>query len=237
VPAGQPALAVFDLAGTTIRDRGEVAAAFLSALAGAGISVARETIAAWRGASKREVVANLVAAQRPALDLNERDRLSAAIHGDFRRALRVRFESCADLAFADAAPLFRRLRAAGIAIALNSGFDRDLVDLVVRAAGWPAPWFVAVASADDVARGRPSPDLIQWCMARAGVADPGRVAVVGDTRRDLEAAASAGVAWRIGVTRGAHDRATLEAAQATHVVDTLSAIAGVLIGTGMPSVS
>ncbi|MGN6390889.1 MAG: HAD hydrolase-like protein [Gemmatimonadales bacterium] len=50
------------------------------------------------------------------------------------------------------------------------------------------------------------------------------VAVVGDTRLDLEAAWNAGAAWRIGVLTGAHDRAALEAAPSTHVVEAVAAL-------------
>ena len=53
------------------------------------------------------------------------------------------------------------------------------------------------------------------------MADAGRTAVGGDTRLDLEAARNAGVAWRIGVLTGAHDRATLAAAPHTHLLDSV----------------
>ena len=46
--------------------------------------------------------------------------------------------------------------------------------------------------------------------------------MVGDTRLDLEAAWNAGVAWRIGVLTGAHDRATLAAARPTHVLRSIA---------------
>jgi phosphonatase-like hydrolase len=119
---------------------------------------------------------------------------------------------------------FERLRTAGIKIALNSGFDRDIMDLILRRVGWPAGLLDAVVCGDDVAAGRPAPDLILESMERTGVRDPDRVAAVGDTRLDLEAAAAAGARYRIGVLSGAHGREILEAAPCTHLVQSVAAV-------------
>ena len=64
--------------------------------------------------------------------------------------------------------------------------------------------------------------MILQAMDRCGIADPARVAVVGDTRLDLEAAWNAGARWRIGVLTGAHDRATLAAAPHTHLLPSVA---------------
>src|SRR5260221_6447982 len=48
-----PQLVVFDLGGTIVRDRGDVAAAFASALDHAGIAFDAAEIAEWRGAPQR----------------------------------------------------------------------------------------------------------------------------------------------------------------------------------------
>jgi phosphoglycolate phosphatase-like HAD superfamily hydrolase len=75
-----------------------------------------------------------------------------------------------------------------------------------------------VVCGDDVARGRPAPDLIVRAMAATGTADASVVANVGDTTMDLEAGHAAGVRWNVGVTSGAHDRARLERAPHTHLI-------------------
>ena len=213
-----PELVVFDLAGTTIRDRGEVPAAFVEALAGASIVVEPAAITRWRGASKREALNHLVAAARPDLGAGDRAMLVASTYRTFCDALTTRLTATPDLAFPGALPTFERLRQAGIRLALNSGFDRALVAAIVEATGWPLDLFDAVVSGDDVEAGRPAPDMIFVCMEAAGVRDATRVAVVGDTRLDLEAGLNAGAGWRIGVLTGAHDRATLERAPYTHIV-------------------
>ena len=81
-------------------------------------------------------------------------------------------------------------------------------------------------------RGRPAPDLILGAMDRLGVADPGAVAVVGDTVSDLEAGHAAGAGAVIGVLSGAHDEATLAAASPTAVIADVTRLIEVL-GRGM----
>jgi phosphoglycolate phosphatase-like HAD superfamily hydrolase len=65
-------------------------------------------------------------------------------------------------------------------------------------------------------------------MDRLGVADPGAVAVVGDTVSDLEAGHAAGAGAVIGVLSGSHDEAALAAASPTAVIDDVTSLIEVL---------
>lgn len=220
----QPALVIFDLGGTTIRDRGEVSAAFAGALAASSLTAESGAIAAWRGASKREVLARLVAEQRPALDDADREALGTTTYRQFSTLLVERLQGARDLAFPEAQSAFERLQGAGIRVALNSGFDRAILDVILAAVSWPARLIDTLVCSDDVPAGRPAPFMIFRSMERTGVGDVRRVAVVGDTRLDLEAGANAGVAYRIGVLTGAHDRATLARAPNTHLVESVARV-------------
>jgi phosphonatase-like hydrolase len=142
----------------------------------------------------------------------------------FQDALETRLRAAPGLAMADAAPVFERLKSAGIRIALNSGFDRPVLTTILALAGWSDGVFDAVVCGDDVSMGRPAPLMIFRSMAEIGVTDPRRVAVIGDTRLDLEAGANAGVAYRVAVLTGAHDRATLERGPYTHIVPSVGAV-------------
>ena len=79
-----------------------------------------------------------------------------------------------------------------------------------------------VVCGDDVASGRPAPDLIHEAMANVGVTEPLQVATVGDTSLDLEAGAAAGVGWNIGVLSGAHGRDALERSPHTHILGSVA---------------
>jgi phosphoglycolate phosphatase-like HAD superfamily hydrolase len=63
-------------------------------------------------------------------------------------------------------------------------------------------------------------------MERCGIDDVRTVAVVGDTRLDLEAGWNAGAPWRIGVLTGAHDRSMLEQGPYTHLLASATEVPG-----------
>ncbi len=80
----------------------------------------------------------------------------------------------------------------------------------------------ATISSDEVARGRPYPDMILELMRRMGVSDPQRVAKVGDTPADLEEGRNACCGLIVGVTRGTHSRDELERYPHTHLIGTVA---------------
>ena len=208
-----PALVVFDLAGTTVCDDGQVPAAFSAALAGHGIAVTAEQLEAVRGASKREAVLRFVG------DPGRAEQVFAV----FRRELARLYRERGVRAIAGAERAFASLGERGVKVVLNTGFDRETTSLLLEALGWGA---MPVVCGDDVARGRPAPDLIRRGMEVAGVRDARLVANVGDTALDLEAGHAAGVGWNIAVLTGAHRRERLERAPHTHIVESVAEVAG-----------
>ena len=205
-------LMVFDMAGTTVEDGGQVPVAFNAALGECGIALTDEQLAAVRGASKREAIAELVARHA-----------SPAWHGraehvyaSFVRHLQREFAHGVK-ALPGAEETFDYLREHGIGIALSTGFDRDIAALLLDALGWraKADYFVC---GDDVPRGRPAPYLIFRAMEATGIDSVHDVATVGDTVLDLQAGYNAGVRLNIGTLSGAHDRAKMLREPHTHLV-------------------
>jgi phosphonatase-like hydrolase len=214
----RPDLVVCDLAGTTIYDRGEVPAAFEQALREAGLRFDAAEVSAWRGASKREVVGRLIARQDGGGAI-EIDR----VYRRFRELLLQRLAHAGPLSLPGVHETLARLKADGCRLAATTGFDRDVVETILAAVPW-AELLDAWVCGDDVAQGRPAPFMIFRAMERCGVVDVRRVAVVGDTRLDLEAGWNAGAGWRIGVLTGAHDRVTLATAPHTHLCDAVTVL-------------
>jgi phosphoglycolate phosphatase len=213
-----PSLVVFDMAGTTIQDDGQVPAAFTVALAAHGISATPEQINRVRGASKRQAVLRFVPEGPRQADE------AAAIYARFREELAHRYTADGVRAMVGAAEVFRDLRHRGIKVALTTGFDRETTVLLLSSLQWLEDTVDSIVCGDDVAQGRPAPDLIYRAMADTGIADATRVAAVGDTTLDLDAGARAGVGWNIGVLSGAHRRDALERAPHTHIVDSVAAL-------------
>jgi phosphonatase-like hydrolase len=213
-----PELIVFDFAGTLLRDDGAVLAAYRSALRAHNIPFTEADLAARRGAAKRSVFREL--AGRPTRT-KATDELADRALEDFEVALRGEYTSGPICPIDGSEAVVRSLKESGARVALSSGFDRALVDLLVSRLGWEQ-LFHRVLAADDAPAGRPAPYLIFRAMVDLGVHDVARVAVVGDTPLDLAAAGNAGVGWVIGVLSGAHGVETLGLARHTHLLPSVA---------------
>jgi phosphonoacetaldehyde hydrolase len=64
--------------------------------------------------------------------------------------------------------------------------------------------FDHLVASDEVAAGRPAPDMIRYLMAKAQVTDPSCVVKVGDTPVDIAEGRNAG-AWSIGILRSSNE--------------------------------
>jgi phosphonatase-like hydrolase len=205
------------MAGTTVADRGDVPAAFTEALAEAGITTSAAQLSDVRGSSKRDAVRRLLGAAATDADV-------ARVYDNFTKRLSARYANGGAAPIAGAAEQIARLRAHGVRVALNTGFDRAITSQLLDALGW-RDMADAVICGDDVAAGRPAPDMIRAAMRRCGVTNAADVANVGDTTLDLEAAHAAGTGWNIGVWSGAHDRARLAGAPHSHLLPSVADVA------------
>jgi len=116
---------------------------------------------------------------------------------------------------------FARLRAAGVKVALTTGFSPATQALLIDALGWRELVDLWLAPAD-VGRGRPFPDLPLGALLRLGGTDVRGLAVAGDTAADIRSGVRAGAGVVAGVRTGAHDDATLRAAGASIVIDSIA---------------
>ncbi len=217
------ALVVFDLAGTTVQDTGQIPDAFTKALQKHDLTVTQDDLRAVRGASKREAIRQLVERQRPeALARTEQ------VYQAFRERLRETFTRDGVPAIPGASETFAWLRDRKIKVALNTGFDRDITGLLLRALGWDKGVADAVVCGDDVPQGRPAPYMIFRAMEAAGIHSVHRIVNVGDTALDLQAGHNAGVRVNVGVLSGAHTKDLLERAPHTHLIASVVALPDLL---------
>lgn len=119
--------------------------------------------------------------------------------------------------FADAVATVRELRERGVPLAVASSSPRERLDRTLRAAGLAALLPVTVAG-DEVARGKPAPDMLLAAAERLGAA-PADCIVVEDAPVGVDAALAAGMT-AVAIRRAA----ALDGLGAAHVVlDTLTA--------------
>ena len=206
------------MAGTTVQDHGEVPGAFNAALADHNLAATPAQLNSVRGSSKRQAVLNLTP-EGP-----DRALRADAIYASFRARLRQRYEADGVMPMDGAAELFLWLRAKGIRVALNTGFDRDITTLLLKALEWQDDVVDTVVCGDDVRQGRPAPYMIFHAMEGTGTTDVRQVMNIGDTALDLHAGHNAGVAWNIGVLSGAHSMEQLQAAPHTRILSSIAAL-------------
>ncbi len=218
-------LVVFDIAGTTIRASDQVPAAFSEAFANVGIALSNEEIQTVRGRSKHEAISELLDQHR-ADGTKQLDPIEVV--GDFQKILLRRYETQGIETIDGVEGTFEWLKQRNIKIALTTGFDRNLAGHLIRKVGWEET-FDAVVCNDDVARGRPAPDLIFRAMEWTACEKPDRVAAVGDTVPDLQAAENAGVQWSIAVLTGAHTEDQLRSCRYSAIIASVAQLPEALV--------
>jgi len=211
-------LAIFDVAGTIVQDRGEVLRAFSTALEKHGIAHTTAELKEWKGASKQEVIRHFV---RRRAKPEASESAVAAVYGDFRRELERHYRDNGVLPIPGAAETFARLHEHGILLATTSGFYREISELILELSGWHDV-FSARISSSDVLAGRPAPYMIFRAMETAGVTSVREVINVGDTPLDLQAGTNAGVREVVGVLTGLHGRERLQQEPHTALLDSVA---------------
>ncbi|CRK53767.1 HAD family hydrolase [Rhodococcus sp. RD6.2] len=211
------ALAVLDMAGTTVSDDGLVLRAFDEAATAVGLEAegperdhARTYVLDTMGQSKIEVFLALFGTQERAEQAN--------------LAFEAAYEALADGGISPipgAAEAITVLRSAGVKVALTTGFSRGTQKKILATLGWEDLADITLCPAD-AGRGRPFPDMILTALMRTGVADVRDVAVLGDTSSDIVSGLRAGASIVAGTLTGAHDEESLRAAGATHVVGSVA---------------
>jgi len=214
----RPTLLVTDFAGTTMRDDGTVLAAYRVALTEFGIPFSEDDLAARRGASKRAVFRELAGRTYAPEEVNE---IAERALKRFEQALRNEYKTGDVAEVPGAENALTSLKRAGVKLALTTGFDRGLLDMLVGRLEWSTLFDLTLASSDAPA-GRPAPFLIYRAMIELNVGDVRQVAVLGDTPLDLQSGTNAQAGWVIGVLSGAHGIETLGATPHTHLLPSVA---------------
>ena len=220
-------LVIFDMAGTTVNDEDGVNRCVRDTLRQVGVAVSREAVNTVMGIPKPDALRYLIEQSGRRELLGER---IEAIHADFvARMIRFYQSDPSVYEIPGTSDTFRRLRASNIKVALDTGFSRDIVDVVLARLGWSVSnQLDATVASDEVARGRPYPDMIQKVMGDLGVREAHCVAKVGDTPSDLQEGINAGCGLVVGVTGGSHSAGQLRLCDHTHLIGTVAELPALL---------
>ena len=93
-----------------------------------------------------------------------------------------------------------QLQSKGIKVGLTTGYNREMMNIVLQGFYRDGVRPDTVVCAEEVAKGRPAPWMIFNCMQNLGVYPADAVVKIGDTIPDIESGINAGC-WSIGVAK------------------------------------
>lgn len=224
-------LVVFDMAGTTVLDKGNVADSFIDAFLQHNIVVKRSAVKTVMGWRKIDAIKLLLEKFHPQPGLNEEE-LIEMIHTAFINNM-IRFykedKDIKPLPFAE--DVFGQFKKEGVKVALNTGFTRAITDTILQRLHWNngESKIDYVIASDEVPEGRPYPFMIQTIMQQLEVTDPKQVAKIGDTEVDVQEGRNADCGLVVSVTTGAYSRDQLEQYHPDHIIDSLSELPSLIL--------
>jgi phosphonatase-like hydrolase len=222
-------LVVFDVAGTTVVDDDNVADALREALLDVGVETGRDACVSVMGLAKPAALRALCADRVESHDLA---RVVASAHGCFVERMIHHYSTSAGVRAIDGAEAtFEALREEGIAVALDTGFSRPVLDAILLRLGWYDDVVDFTVTSDEVEAGRPHPFMIRRAMSLAGVSTVKNVMKVGDTVADMREGVEARVGTIVGVLSGSGQRDELLAAGATAILADVATLPRLIFGT------
>lgn len=217
-----------DMAGTTI-DEGGVVYELLSRCVAAelGAPVPADVLAPWTGTDKTEAIRGLLTA------LGGDATRSDAVYADFAAQLDEAYAAATPTLFPGVREAIASLRAAGVKVALQTGYTRAVAEGLLAKVGWEVGIDVdALATSELVVASRPAPYLIFRTMELTGTRSVAQVLVAGDTPNDLAAGTAAGARFVVGVLTGAGSAADLGRSRHTHLVGGVADLPALLEAAG-----
>ena len=172
-------LVVFDMAGTTVSDENYVAISFQQAMKKYGYEIALEDVNPLMGYEKPLAIKMMLDRYETDVKKINEDSIHQ-IHTDFVNIMIDFYTHSKDIKpLPNVENTFSQLRNMGIKIGLDTGFSRNIAELIISRLAWEDKVDIMVAS-DDVKNGRPYPDMINQIKAKLNILPTDEVVNVGD---------------------------------------------------------
>ncbi len=216
------------MAGTTIKDNDDVHKALIKTMEKFNYPVSRSEANAVMGYPKPEAIKVLLQEKERDIKLITPDFIRF-LHTEFVKEMKRHYENSVIEPTEYALETFSILRQREIKVCLDTGFSKDITDVILNQLGWITNGTIDYAiSSDEVRLGRPHPYMIQALMEKCGINDPKAVAKVGDTIADLEEGKNANAGLVIGVCNGAYGRNELENHPHSYLIENLGELPSLL---------
>lgn len=215
-------LLVFDLAGTTVDDSIEgvplVAVAMRETFSKHGYDIDVEIVNKYRGMEKRDAIQSILnelhkqSNTSPNIDVD-------VIFRDFKYFLNEHLASIKN-EIPGTTDVFRKLKSAGMKIAVGSGFPHSVVETITSTLNW-TELVDYLSSAEKAGHGRPHPAMILSAMKFLGISDPRAVVKVGDTKIDVHEGKNAGC-WTVSVLTGTQTKEYIKESNPDFIINSIA---------------
>lgn len=222
-------LIVFDIAGTTVKDNGEIASAFQSALNEFGYDVPVTKINPLMGYKKTEAIRRMLIEFESQKNKITEEYIHR-IHQRFLKLMINHYSTAREITpLPSAEEVFDLLKEKQIKIGLDTGFSKEITDIIIGRLGWIKEKKIdMVISSNEVKAGRPFPYMIEEIMKHTNVKDPKKVIKVGDTEVDVFEGENAGCLYSIAITTGAFTREELTVYEPSFIIDDLKELVSII---------
>lgn len=218
-------LIVFDIAGTTVLDKGNVADSFMAAFRESGFEIPHEEVKKVMGFRKIDAIRILLekfSGGKTGTATKEGQELIEKIHSSFIGKMVAFYQTDKDLQpLPHVEEIFSKLKEKGVKVALNTGFTRIITNVILERLHWNNGFagIDRVICSDEVPQGRPAPFMIETLIADLHIPSAANVLKVGDTEVDVEEGRNAGCGIVVSVTTGAYTRSQLEQYSPDYIID------------------
>jgi len=221
-------LVVFDMAGTTIDEDNVVYKTVQQVINEEGFTISlADVLEHAAGKEKHQAITDVLKA---CTSLKEVGPVADKAFSKFKPALAAAYNQLEIRTFEGTEALFKDLRDHGIRVVLNTGYDRLTAQLLLNKLGWTVGKTIdGLVTADDVENGRPEGDMILLAMKITGISDSEKVLKVGDSAIDIEEGKNAKCGLTAGVLTGAQNKAQIEAANPTYILESLTELRAILL--------
>lgn len=198
---------LLDISGTVVRSGGFEAVFHRVYREILGVEVSAEEVRVNTGRKKAQLFAKVIRSHAP--DREGETGLIERMTEAFDAFMLEAIEASPPPVLEGVRQAMRLLGERGVTVGYVTGFAREPAQRLLEVSALD---YSVLVGSDEVASGRPAPDLILEAMRRLGISDASTVAYAGDTPVDIGSGLAAGCGLVFGLTCGAHDRGELEAA-------------------------
>lgn len=222
-------MVMFDLSGTTVHDDTGVRDCLYKAAQEQGLRTTPEEILLHMGTNKIHLYQFLIAREKGrALDFRDFEKSQDSATLEFATKVFHRYEEIMMDHYRNevkevpgASATFQWCHEHGIKVATNTGFHRQITEVIMDSLGWRRDGLVDLSvdvEHDPKQRGRPAPFMIFYAMGELDVQSVDQVIKIGDTPADMLEGTNAGCRGVIGVMSGSRPVTAWGCYRHTHVI-------------------